>query len=166
MWFRVEAEVCSHWKMARLCEILPRDCGDVALSVWERSVHGMVLRLWCHVAQHSFRNGDVTRIPPEHLARVAGWTGDPKALISALVTSEIVEKRTDHGKTRIVWHGWRERVAPYLQAMERAKKYRARKREEREEKKAAVAPEAKPNGATDHSDAVARFTAPVFRSKK
>lgn len=126
MWFKVIVGMSHHWKMDKLSQILPRDCGpECPPEVWRRSLCGMILALLEHVATYAPEKGELTRIPASNMASACGWLGEPEQLMKALVESGWVDRRG----ARLYWHDW-EKINSALSVLstDRVRRHREKKR--------------------------------------
>lgn len=117
-WYKVWVGASRHWKVDALTKVLGLEDRRLALAI--------EVLLWEYLAEHA-PTGDLTRIPPEALAHVAG-EDDAGRLMSAL--AEVGMTEVVDGK--LLWHGWNEKnggVGALRSSTERTRAYRERHRD-------------------------------------
>lgn len=126
-WFQVFADLPGHRKIGKL-----RD--GLGLKNRYEAV-GLLVCLWSWAAVHA-PSGELEDISPQDLADAAGWRKAPKKFRDALVASGLVDQDGD----RLRLHDWDDHQGLLQDALsksranhaERQRRYRERKKQERE----------------------------------
>ena len=99
-WIQVYTNMVTHNKTRKLAAELKLTSKDVKPNVMAA---GMLLALWTWAAQNAV-DGDITGVPVEDIADVAGWKKSPKVFYAALVKVGLI----DEGEDGVQIHDWME----------------------------------------------------------
>jgi len=94
------------------------------LGISELEARGIALGLWGWTIQWE-PSGDLSKHPPASIARGLAWTGDPNALISALIEVRLLDREGD----RLLLHDWMDYAKGWKEAV------RSRKNRDKEARK-------------------------------
>lgn len=129
-WIQVYTNMVTHNKTRKLAAELKLMNKDVKPNV---IAAGMLLALWTWAAQNAV-DGDITGVPMEDIADVAGWKKAPKTFYDALVKVGLI----DEGADGVMIHDWMEySLLLHEQTENKKEKDRARAKAYRERRKQA-----------------------------
>ena len=76
------------------------------------------MRLWCHAAKYHPKDGNFSGYSEKDLARIAGWDGEPSALLEPLTATGFLDKT----RTGYLVHDWPDHEGHLEMLKERARK--------------------------------------------
>lgn len=127
-WIQVYTNMVTHNKTRKLAAELKLTSKEVKPNV---IAAGMLLALWTWAGQNAV-DGDITGVPPEDIADVAGWKKSPSIFFDALVKVGLI----DVGEDGVLIHDWMEySLLLHEQTENKKEKDRARAKAYRDRRK-------------------------------
>jgi hypothetical protein len=123
MWVQVQCDFRRHRKLKRLAR---------RLNIEEILAYAHVIALWSSVTEQA-PDGNLSKFFPEEIAEEAGWKGNPKEFVEAMLESGFLDKSVDGG---LSIHDWSEYTGGMLElynSRREANKARARAYRERKQ---------------------------------
>ena len=104
-WFKFESDAPDHPKTRRLAR---------ALGLSKRETVGLLAMFWASVCRFA-PDGNLRDLSAEDIEDLAGWDGEPGALLPALVGAALIDETAEGLQV----HGWMARAEAYRRAQSR-----------------------------------------------